>query len=288
VLSRRVLLSIFNPSPPCGSVADTDNAVPESPHALTVALTSARTSMGACMQRIGAGIEALAWAANRLLYAFFNTAWALVYYVVYWRKPAFAAVIVLAFGVDLLRFDRRRCERVASHVSSRRSQIIWSLALIALLAAIGALVVAFDLRSIASGAAYLHYEQAKLYTTPARAALVYILEFSGIGFAFVLQAFLSVRPPTGAEIARVPIRQQRFRQFWLLVVFVLMALGLALFRLFDLWATGSTINTSYQPGTNVAALLLYIVSPMFFAAAMKAWLTTVYVLEANRLNSTPN
>jgi hypothetical protein len=241
------------------------------------------------MQRIGAGIEALAWAANRLLYAFFNTAWALVYYVVYWRKPTFAAVIVLAFGIDLLRFDRRRCEQVASHVSSRRSQIIWSLAVIALLAAIGALVVAFDLRSIASGAAYLHYEQAKLYTTPARAALVYIVEFSGICFAFVLQAFLSVRPPTSAEIARVLIREQRFRQFWLLLFFVVMALGLGLFRGWDLWETGSTINPSYQPGTNVVPLFLYIASPMFFAVGMKVvWLTTVYVLEANRLNSTPN
>jgi hypothetical protein len=248
----------------------------------------ARAFMGMGMQKLCAGIEALARGGNRLLFAFFNTTWSLIYYFVYWRNPAFAVLIVLAFVVDLLRLDRRRCERAVLLVSSTRSLITWSLALIALLVAIAALVVAFDLRSIASGGAYLHYEQAKLYTIPTRAALVYIVEFSGICFAFALQAFLSVRLPTSTEIARVPIRQQRFRQFWLLVFFVLIVLAVIVFRLWDLWETGSTINPSYQPGTNIVALLLYIASPMFFAVAMKAWLTTVYVLQADKLSSTPD
>jgi hypothetical protein len=243
----------------------------------TVGVTVGRTSksIGLFLRAI---IESLAGAANRFLYVLFNTTWSIVLFFAYWRNWALAPLILFAIAVDLIRTDRDLCRKLYFGFMAKRALL--ASGLVAALIAVSTIVALFDLREISFRGAFLHYEQAKLYTDLTRARIVYVVEATGVGIAFMLLIFFSVRQSAGETVIRKgPVGKQVFRELWVFLLFVALALTTLCVRVIDLWESASTINQSYRPGTEPIAMLLYSAIPVFFAIGMKFWLSVIYVMQ---------
>jgi hypothetical protein len=218
-------------------------------------------------------VEGLFRLANRFLYTFFNTSWALIYYFAFWQKPTLVALIVFAFLVDLVRLDRGLCRQIWSRIFSFRGPIVGGLALFAMVYFI--LVLNFDAKELTFGGAYLHYEQAMRDTTTLGAQAVFVFEIVGVSIGFGVLIFNSIRHAAGQEIfqrrsAPKPMRFSESYFFFFLLMFQALT--------FSAWMWDALPREHYDAritGGKILVVFFSIAASMFLLAIEKPKLDSV-------------
>jgi predicted transporter len=222
-------------------------------------------------------IETVSWALNRLFYWLFNTTWSLIYLFTFWRNTFFVLLVAVALVVDWVRRDRDVCKRITLTIVASRPVVL--AAVLSSLALFALIVVLLDAKAFSFASAYLHYQHATQYSDLLRARIVYVTEVTGVGFASLLLAFFSVRQSAGlVELKRVSRPENwHFRELWVTLAFLILASVVALMGVMSLESVPRP-RTTYRPGSDIAILIMYALTPNLLAVGMKYWLMAGFVI----------
>jgi hypothetical protein len=239
------------------------------------------------MARLLAGkLDAFSFKFNELLFIAFTTLWSIIFYFTYWRNGTGLLFIGAAVVIDAIRSSQNWSTECVDWLDRKRPRVVAFICFAFILQSI--LVLYLETQAVAFGTPYLHYLQARNYTTEYRATIVYVLESACAFAAFILfayQALLhsSARGALETTRAREKLISERKKDSptKLLLSFLFFAAVLALAHLIDFREVPAAIPRVYAPGRNIYALIAYSTTPIIFAVTMKYWLIGVSVTRSN-------
>jgi hypothetical protein len=216
----------------------------------------------------------LALRVSEALLIGFTTAWAVAYYIAYFRSPIYLLLIATAIAIDCARLSSSLSSRIFRQIRLRKAELAFIV--VCLFALQCWAVLSGELPELAFVGPYKHFLAASPAVSMVYAASIYVSESAGALIALLIIIYYGIRLASSDSESILQEAERRLRvverdkEISKLPLFFLLVYAL------QISVVAISVQTNpgalgYHPQTNPFELALFAAAPALIAVGMRAW-----------------